>query len=130
MISRNRRQLCKFRIVLHLRKAFALHHGPTFEDRILRRYLLPSLRLLYSYLDKDRQNQRHTKTKLLWFLRARNEKSKMKMKIVQTTEKVIYFQQMVKQYFGKKRLWEAQIYVEIDKERQKMRDFIKINMRG
>ena len=52
------------------------------------------------------------------------------MKIVQTIEKVIYFQRMVKQYFGKKRLWEAQIYVEIDKERLKMRDFIKINMRG
>jgi hypothetical protein len=97
---------------------------------MVRRYIGPSFALLHAYLNKGCQGQRHTKAKVVWFLRSTVEKNDIKIHIRQTAEKVIYFQRMVKAYFAKKRLWEAVIYVEIDKERCRMRDFIKLHLRG
>ena len=48
------------------------------------------------------------------------------MKIRKAFDKVIWMQRQIKSYQSKKKQWAAEIYLELDKERVKLRDFIKL----
>ena len=128
MINRIRMTLCKHKIQNRFRQQINVNyqHYKHIVERDHKRYLIPVFKFFNTNLRQGRASDHTIKTLICKFLLDMKKKNQIKLKIKQTVDTIINFQRLVKAYFKKKRLWEALIYIELEREKKHMIDFIKM----